>query len=115
MTDKTQQTDIKLQAKKAFDQQADSLNSETLKRLREARNEALSQQQKQSWLSKNWLTSAGAGLAIASVLTFMIVPQLTTNKLSPLEDLEMLSAEVDMDLVTQLDFYQWLDESLDES
>ncbi len=115
MKNKNQQSDISQHAKKAFDQQIESLNSETSQRLREARNIALSHKEISIWLSKKWLTGAGAGLAIAGVLTFIIVPQLTASKLSPLEDLEMLSAEVDMDLYTQLDFYQWLDESLDES
>lgn len=117
MTMKDQQTDnnIRENAKKAFDQQVGSLDSQTLRRLREARESALSQRNKNIWLSKKWLTGAGAGLALASILTFIIVPQLTASKLSPLEDLEMLSAETDLDLYTQLDFYQWLDESLDES
>ena len=107
---------IEQKAKVTFDQQADSLNSQTLQRLRAAREMALSQQSKApSWLSAKWLSGAGAALALASVLAFMIVPQLTSNKLSPLEDLEMLSAEADMDVYTQLDFYQWLDESLNES
>ncbi|WP_299875785.1 hypothetical protein [uncultured Cocleimonas sp.] len=115
MTNEDNQSDISQHAKQAFDQQVESLNSDTAQRLREARNIALSQTEKSVWLSKKWLTGAGAGLAIASVLAFMIVPQLTASKLSPLEDLDMLSADVDMDLYTQLDFYQWLDESLDES
>ncbi len=115
MTNKDKQSDISQHAKKAFDQQVESLNSDTSQRLREARNIALSKREKSVWLSKKWLTGAGAGLAIASVLAFMIVPQLTASKLSPLEDMDMLSADVDMDLYTQLDFYQWLDESLDES
>ncbi len=108
-------------AKTALEQQANALDSETLQRLRHAREAALmqnTQNQKSGWLnalSWKWLTGAGAGLAIASILTFMIVPQLSTNTLSPLDDLELLTAEVDMDLVNQLEFYQWLDESLDES
>jgi len=116
MTMKDQQADnISRNAKKALDQQVDALDSQTLHRLRKARECALSQKDKKFWLSKKRLTGAGAGLALAGVLTFLMVPQLTASKLSPLEDLEMLSAETDMDLYTQLDFYQWLDESLDES
>ena len=109
-------------AKAALEQQANALDSKTLQRLRLAREAALSlnkiQNKKGSWsnaLSWKWLTAAGAGLAIASILTFMIVPQLSENKLSPLDDLELLIAEVDLDLVDHLEFYQWLDETLDES
>jgi hypothetical protein len=116
MTDRNDDKQFTQKAKAVLDQQANSLNSDTLQRLRHARETALSQKSSISWLSAKWLTGAGAGLALASILTFLLVPQLTSNSsLSPLEDIDLLSAEADMDLYTQLDFYQWLDESLDES
>ena len=114
-TNKSQQTIFSQNVKQALDQQVDALNSDTLHRLRDARNMALNQKNQYAWMSKKWLTGAGAGLAIASLLAFIVVPQLTASKLSPLDDLEILSAEADVDLYTQLDFYQWLDESLNES
>lgn len=107
-------------AKTALIQQAQSLDSTTLHRLREAREIALSQPQQSSWSSSlglpplniKWATGAGAGLALASVLTFMIAPNLmTSNKLSPLDDIELLTTNTDLDLVTQMEFYQWLDDS----
>ena len=109
---------IRETAKAALEQQAKALDSETLQRLRHAREAALLQNQNSGWLNSlswKWLTGAGASLAIVSILTFMILPQLSTNTLSPLDDLELLTAEVDLDLVDQLEFYQWLDETLDES
>jgi len=113
MTKKTDNFEEK--SKAAFKQQQESLDSQTLQRLRSARENALSKQEKSSWLTSinlKWLTGAGAGLALASLLTFMIAPGLmSSNNLSPLDDLEMLSAEADLDLVTDMDFYQWLDES----
>ena len=105
-------------AKDALEQQANALDSETLQSLRHAREAALLKYTKSGWLNSlswKWLTGAGAGLAVVSILTFMIVPQLNNNTLSPLDDLELLTAEVDLDLVNQLEFYQWLDETLDES
>jgi len=105
--------------KTALDNQAESLNSETQHRLRMAREKALAQEGKSSWsdsLSWKWLSGTGAGVALASVIAFMIVPNLSSNtdSLSPFDDLELLTAEVDMDLVDALEFYQWLDESLNE-
>jgi len=106
-------------AKTALKQQTQSLDSATLHRLRDAREIALSNPHS-SWASSlglpplnlKWITGAGAGLALASVLTFMIVPNLmTSNKLSPLDDIELLTANTDLDLVTQIEFYQWLDDS----
>ena len=108
-------------AKSALNKSTDSLNSETLHRLRQARESALLYKQKEhktggvSFLSWKWITGAGAGLAFASILTFMILPQLSQSSISPLDDLDLLTAEVDLDVVDHLDFYQWLDESLDES
>ena len=108
------------QANNAYKQQVDSLDSQTLYRLKKARGIALSHQkqpqQKNSLFnfltSKKWLTGAGASLAFASILTFMIIPNLMhSNTLSPLDDIEMLSAEADLDLVTEMEFYQWLDDS----
>jgi len=112
---------LQKRAREAFDQQVDSLEISTLHRLQAARQKALSLQRKQSWLSSTrrstkWLTGAGAGLALASVLTFMVAPDLLqSNKLSPLDDLEMLSAEAEIDLYTQLEFYEWLGDALDDS
>jgi len=105
-------------AKQALDQEVGALSSDTLHKLRLARETALSQQQKKPWqhlFSLKWLTGAGAGLAIAGVLTFMLIPQLSNQSLSPLDDLEFLTAEVDMELVDDLEFYQWLDDSLAEA
>lgn len=104
------------QANNAYKQQVDSLGSETLHRLRKARETALSHKKgfhMFSLLTNNkWLTGAGASVVFASVLTFMIVPNLMhSNTLSPLDDIEMLSAEADLDLVTEMEFYQWLDDS----
>ena len=119
------------QANTAYKLQVDSLSNATLHRLKKGRETALSYKketiQKQSRQKKHqqintsifsllannkWLTGAGASLAFASVLTFMIIPNLMhSNTLSPLDDIEMLSAETDLDLVTDLEFYQWLDDS----
>lgn len=104
--------------KVVLDQQVDALDSNTLHKLRQAREAALQQHHKSPWqkmLSIEWITTGGAGLAIAGILTFMLLPQLNTNTLSPLDDLEFLTAEVDMELVDDLEFYQWLDESLAEN
>lgn len=103
--------DFEKKAKKAFKQQVESLDSQTLHHLREAREVAL-KQKASSWLSIKWLSGAGAGIALASLLTFLVIPNMNpSNSLSPLEDFEMLSAEADLDLVIQMDFYQWLDVS----
>ncbi len=104
-------------AKAALNEQTENLSSDTQQRLRLAREQALQRADKGLWAhspSWKWLSGAGAGIALASVIAFMIVPNLQSNSLSPLDDLELLTAEVDLDLVDDLEFYQWLDESLTE-
>ncbi len=109
------QSTLNKNAKKALDRQADSLDNQALQRLRVARVNALAQRPKNSFKANKWLTGAGAGLALGSVLTFMLVPNLmSSNKMSPFDDLEILTAETELDLYTQLEFYEWLGDSLDE-
>lgn len=98
-------------ARNALNTQIESLDSETLLRLKKAREAALLKQNKPHSLAK-WLTGAGAGLALAGILGFFIIPSLMqSNSLSPLDDLEILTAVTELELYTQMDFYQWLDDS----
>jgi len=109
---------LEAEARTVFNQELELLDSQTLHRLRNARETALSQQQSKFGISNKlakWLTGIGAGLAVASILTLMIAPNLwQSNQLSPFDDMEILTSEADMDVVNQLEFYEWLDESLQE-
>jgi len=110
-----------------LDQQADSLDDSIVQRLQEARQTALLQQKSAIRLPRlnlTWITGAGAALALASVLGFMVIPHLITDfsnnigtdpSLVLIDDFEVLSDDSDLDLYTQLDFYQWLDDSLGEA
>ena len=119
MNKETINNELEHKASIAFKQQTQSLDSDTLYRLRLARKTALSHTEQSSLPSFNlkWLTGAGAGLALAGILTFMIAPSLmsSSNEFLPLDELELMTTEgeieSEMDLITQLDFYQWIDES----
>ncbi len=118
---------FKNKAKGAFEKQVDSLNMQTQQRLKMARKAALTQETNNTSFFNNldlkWIT--GAGLALASILGFLIVPSLMTenngvsnNELSNIafiEDIELLSQESVLELYTQLAFYEWLDESFNEA
>ena len=111
------------QIRQVLDQQADSLDESILTRLQEARQAAVSHKKplfSLPSLSFNWLTATTAGIALAAFLGFVIIPQLMLNKdpdntIVLFDDFEVLSDESELDLYTQLDFYQWLDESLEET
>lgn len=112
---------------KTLDQHADSLDDSIVQRLQTARQTALSQPKSAIRLPRlnlTWITGAGAGLALASILGFMIIPHLLADfsnnaeadlSLVLMDDFEVLSDDSDLDLYTQLDFYQWLDDSLGEA
>jgi len=110
MNDKRKSEKITVTARNALNEQAEGLSSDNQHRLRLAREKALAQATKSSWLSWKWFSGAGAGVALASVIAFMIVPNLQTSHdaISPFDDLELLTADVDLDLVYQLDVYQCL-------
>jgi len=106
--------DFEQQARQAYQQRIASLDSETLHQLRKAREQALAKSHKFRWKSSpgKWLSGAGAGIVLAGMLSFLVVPELMTNdSITPLEDIELLSAEADLDLITDFEFYEWLDES----
>ena len=108
------ENEIKQQARRALNQQAEALDATTLHQLRKARQTALLKS-KQPFFSLKLLGGAGAGLAIATIFVFMTsTTLLQSDRLSPFDDLEMLTAETDIELYTQFEFYEWLGESLDE-
>ena len=114
---------LKRQIRQMLDHQVDTLDESILARLQEARHAALLQKKplfSLPSLSLKWLTAATAGIALAGFLGFVIIPQVMLNKdqnstLAILDDFEVLSDDSELDLYTQLDFYQWLDESLEET
>ncbi len=108
------ENEIKQQAQRALNRQVEALDATTLQQLHKARQVALRKVRK-PFLSFKLLGGAGAGLVLATVFAFMVSTSLLqSDKLSPFDDLEMLTAETDIELYTQFEFYEWLGESLDE-
>lgn len=96
----------------ALNEQADTLPNQTRLHLRSAREIALTKQAKRRGFPVKWLGGAAAGVALASLMSFVITPKLMpSDSISPLDDLEILTADADLELLTQMDFYQWIDES----
>ncbi len=109
--------------RQALDQEADTLDESVLRRLQEARQTALLQKKSHFYLppsSLKWITATTAGMALAGFLGFVVTLQIMPTKdlnstLALFDDFEVLNDESELDLYIQLDFYQWLDESLDET
>lgn len=101
--------------RKALDAEAETLDSATLGKLRQARYRALEQEHRQpilEWLpAGNVLAATGAVSATVAVAFFavwlgVISPQARVNTI---EDLELLAAADNTELYEQMEFYEWLE------
>jgi len=102
--------------KQALDERARHLDAATLSRLHVARNAALATR-RQWW--RNPLLQLAAGSAAAALALLMsfntwIAGQAFQPPVESLELMEIIDLEADLDLVEELEFYDWL-ESRDEN
>jgi hypothetical protein len=102
------------QVKSALDAGSETLDAATCTRLRAARAHALRQRHaRQPWLL--W-PAAGAALAAAALLSWGLwfnAP--VSHTPAALEQLELLSSTENLELYTDLEFYQWLAGAADAS
>lgn len=97
----------------ALDRRAQDLDGATLSRLRRARAEALQlASTRRSWLPGGWRL-AGAGLALGLLVVALLPglrqaapPQPTSGD----ELLEIATLDVELEVVEDLEFYEWLTE-----
>ncbi len=105
--------------KQALDQKADSLDSATLSRLHRARVLA-TETQKPWWqnpMAYIAVTASSAALVAYLLLTQPAMePAIIDAAISsdPLEIMEIMELEVDLELVEELEFYHWLEQSLEQ-
>lgn len=111
-----------------FRQQEQDLNDKVLERLADIRRtaveKAIRRQQKSPWqlfpevlghwfletstvMRKPYLISAVASLVVIIAITFHMQTQVSM----PVDDLTILSAEDDLEMIEDLDFYHWLVEA----
>ena len=112
--------DLQNQLKQALDERARDLDGATLSRLRQARATAMAQHasRRSRWLQPAWLGAAGlAAVALVAVLMFPRLP--SPGGLDGLdstgEALEIATLDVDLEVIEDLDFYEWLsDQNIDD-
>ncbi|HHO68564.1 MAG TPA: DUF3619 family protein [Gammaproteobacteria bacterium] len=106
MTERDEQAFVD-RLRQQLDRQADELDELTLARLRAARARAL-EQARGGARSHAWLPAAGMAVAaalVAAVLLWPSAPKLPAGA----DDLDLLAAGEDMELIEELEFYDWLD------
>jgi hypothetical protein len=91
----------------SLDRGLQELDGDTLNRLRQARL-AATEKSGGRHLQRGWLIAGGAlaSVVIAVVLSLQIGTKAVNE--SMLEDLALLSADADLELYRDLDFYDWL-------
>ncbi|HEC06836.1 MAG TPA: DUF3619 family protein [Thiolapillus brandeum] len=105
--------------KKSLDNKAASLDAATLSRLHRARVKALETSPpwwKQPAVYAPVLGSAAAVAAYLLLSTYYLDSNLiqTTVSSDPVEAMEIISLDVDLELVEELDFYDWLAQQEDQ-
>ncbi len=102
------------QLTRALDERARDLDGATLSRLRQARTHAMAAHpsQRTRWLQPAWL--GAAGLAAVALVAVLLHPQLPSDGLEAMdpagEAIEIATLDVDLEVIEDLDFYEWLSE-----
>jgi len=105
------------QSKKLLDESVDSLDAATLSRLNQARQRALdirldTRRTNHFLTARNGAVFASLAVATVVVLLWTSTPQQQTSVVAQqYEDLEMLTADADLDLLEDLEFVSWLVEA----
>ncbi len=100
------------EVKRELDAGADSLDAETLLRLRKARQRALAEAEKKSWrpVVPKWLTAGGLATAMVMVVAVSFWYRASQERfpVRQAEDVEILAAQENVDISRDLEFYRWL-------
>jgi hypothetical protein len=98
--------------KKALDLGAKNLDPDTQDKLAHMRRRALNEGERQGFDIRQWFTLPAAGWATACliVLGLAIYFNPGNGTLPPLEDIDLLAAEDNLDFYDGLEFYAWLNE-----
>jgi ferric-dicitrate binding protein FerR (iron transport regulator) len=97
------------QVRQQLDQHADAVDEVTVTQLAAARRRALSQQQPSR---RVWMPLAGLATAAAvALVSFMLLQQPDIQDMGP----DLWVASEDLELIEDLDFYAWLEETQSNS
>jgi len=102
------------QSHAALERSARELDPETLTRLAQARARALERAGRRTH-PRIWLLGGGLASASAAALAWLLLsPSVEPGPALVVEDLELLSSTESLELLQDLDFYEWLesDESI---
>jgi|GEM_PF-7079854 len=100
-------------AKKALNNYAESIDSETLSKIGRSRRQALSALHKPKYGFFSWLGLSAGGIAVAGFALFVVLEIPSTAEfefLKTSEDVYVLASNEDLEFYDHLEFYQWLED-----
>jgi len=101
--------------KQTLDDSVDSLDGNTLSRIRQIRAQAIDKAVTQQ---SNWSVIMAGALATACVMVFAVMVLLKSpvaNHTVPLDDLDLISSSESLELYEDLEFYEWLEDDVLQS
>jgi negative regulator of sigma E activity len=105
--------------RRTLDDSVDNLDAQTLSRLTQARHDALEQGKSKSYLHKHrfWLTTVGLAATAAAVLLAIFLTRAPSvpQYYSAIEDVEILAASENPEFFSELEFYAWLVEEMNDA
>jgi negative regulator of sigma E activity len=105
--------------RRTLDDSVENLDAQTLSRLTQARHNALEQVKRKPYLHTHrfWLTTAGLVTTAAAVLLAIFLTRAPSvpQYYSAIEDVEILAANESPEFFSQLEFYAWLVEEMDDA
>lgn len=106
----SEESEFRNQLRKGMQQGEDELSPQVLQRLQKARNKAVASAAEQAGQRHYWGWAAGfASLLFVVIFSWQLSTQIVNE--SMLEDMAMLTADEELELYQDLDFYDWLSES----
>ncbi|MFQ5518564.1 MAG: hypothetical protein ACE5E3_01045 [Mariprofundus sp.] len=92
-----------------LDETVENMDGATRMRLSAMRRAALASKEK----PRSWLLPSSLVTALAVLMLIWMVPQQQDNNGfdTPMEDIDLLASDVDLDLLDEVEFYQWLEDS----
>ena len=96
-------------ARSALDESVDNLDTNTVARLRAIRKQALQEtEDKRFFVFTPGLAATGAFATVAIAVSLWLAFPVTTHEIFDTEDVLLLSANEDLELIDELEFYDWL-------
>jgi hypothetical protein len=107
-----QETEFVGRLRQQLDRHADQLDEVTASRLRAARRRALEANTRRAF---RWLPVSGVAAAAAALLAVLVWQQHSGDLAAVQEDWDILAAGEELELIEELEFYDWLEQTQSRS